>query len=211
MSHETWVAFAVVSAAFLAIPGPPMLLVVSYALGQGRKAALAAISGVALGNLMVFCAVLYLLAGLRWLSPGALTIIGWAGLFYLGLLLAATLRAPAGRTLIADNDNLAVERPMSILLEGVRTSIHSPRNWVGFVAILPYFMPASLLMSEPIGTMLTSLAALSLMIAFAYAMLAARIHGLLRKRKPRRVVSFRHDTVLIARRAVTAGYRKIAA
>ena len=35
MSIETWAAFAAASAVLLIIPGPTILLVVSYALGQG--------------------------------------------------------------------------------------------------------------------------------------------------------------------------------
>ena len=50
MSLEAWLAFAAASAIMLAIPGPTILLVVSYALGHGRKTALATVSGVALGD-----------------------------------------------------------------------------------------------------------------------------------------------------------------
>ena len=39
MAFEQWFAFAIASAVLLAIPGPTILLVISYALGHGRKAA----------------------------------------------------------------------------------------------------------------------------------------------------------------------------
>ena len=51
MPLDHWLAFVAASAVLLAIPGPTVLLVVSYALGHGRKAALAAVSGIALGDL----------------------------------------------------------------------------------------------------------------------------------------------------------------
>ena len=35
MTLETWLAFTAASAVLLVIPGPTILLVVSYALGQG--------------------------------------------------------------------------------------------------------------------------------------------------------------------------------
>ena len=41
MSFEVWLAFVVTSAALLAIPGPTVLPVVSYALGAGRRSGLA--------------------------------------------------------------------------------------------------------------------------------------------------------------------------
>lgn len=40
MSFENWAAFAAASTILLVIPGPTILLVVSYALGQGWRTAL---------------------------------------------------------------------------------------------------------------------------------------------------------------------------
>ena len=37
MSFELWIAFTLASAALLAVPGPTVMLVVSYALGHGRS------------------------------------------------------------------------------------------------------------------------------------------------------------------------------
>ena len=50
MSIEHWLAFALASAILVAIPGPTVLLVISYALGHGRKSATATVAGVALGD-----------------------------------------------------------------------------------------------------------------------------------------------------------------
>lgn len=50
MSVEVWLAFSAASIIMLIIPGPTVLLVVSYALGQGWKAALPMAIGVALGD-----------------------------------------------------------------------------------------------------------------------------------------------------------------
>ena len=51
MSLEIWIAFALASAVLLAIPGPTVMLVVSYALGRGRESAWATVPGVSLGDL----------------------------------------------------------------------------------------------------------------------------------------------------------------
>jgi len=50
MSIDIWVAFVAASTILLIIPGPTVLLVVSYALGQGWRAALPIAVGVALGD-----------------------------------------------------------------------------------------------------------------------------------------------------------------
>ena len=50
MSLETWLAFAAATTVLLIIPGPTILLVISYALGQGMRTALPVAIGVALGD-----------------------------------------------------------------------------------------------------------------------------------------------------------------
>ncbi len=50
MPIDHWLAFVAASAVLLAIPGPTVLLVISYALGHGRRPAAAIVAGVALGD-----------------------------------------------------------------------------------------------------------------------------------------------------------------
>ena len=61
MDVTTWFAFAAASIVLLLIPGPTVLLVVSYALTQGKRVAVATAAGVALGD---FTAMTLSLAGL---------------------------------------------------------------------------------------------------------------------------------------------------
>ena len=50
MTFEAWIAFTAANAVLLVIPGPTILLVISYALGQGWRTALPMAIGVALGD-----------------------------------------------------------------------------------------------------------------------------------------------------------------
>jgi threonine/homoserine/homoserine lactone efflux protein len=50
MALDHWLAFVAASAVLLAIPGPTVLLVISYALGHGRRSASSTVAGVALGD-----------------------------------------------------------------------------------------------------------------------------------------------------------------
>ena len=50
MSFEFWIAFVATSIILLTIPGPTVLLVVTYALGRGKSSAWATVPGVALGG-----------------------------------------------------------------------------------------------------------------------------------------------------------------
>nr|WP_294505617.1 LysE family transporter [uncultured Rhodopila sp.] len=56
MAFDHWLAFVAASAVLLAIPGPTVLLVISYALSHGRKAAAAVVTGVAPGDLTAMTA-----------------------------------------------------------------------------------------------------------------------------------------------------------
>ncbi len=58
MSVEIWLSFVLASSALLAIPGPTVMLVVSYALGRGRSTGWATVPGVTLGDFTAMTASL---------------------------------------------------------------------------------------------------------------------------------------------------------
>ena len=58
MDLNVWMGFVVASTALLLIPGPTVLLVLSYAISQGRGVAIATVAGVALGDLIAMTASL---------------------------------------------------------------------------------------------------------------------------------------------------------
>ncbi len=58
MAFDLWLTFVAASFALLMIPGPTVLLVLSYALSKGRSVALASAAGVALGDLVAMTASL---------------------------------------------------------------------------------------------------------------------------------------------------------
>ena len=64
MEFHVWLAFASASIALLLIPGPTVLLVLSYAISQGKRVAVATAAGVALGDLVAMSASLAGLGGL---------------------------------------------------------------------------------------------------------------------------------------------------
>ena len=91
MDLTLWLAFVAASGALLLIPGPTLLLILSYAITQGRKVALAA--GVAFGDLIAMTASLIGLGALVATSALAFTILKWLGalyLLYLGIKCSGT-------------------------------------------------------------------------------------------------------------------------
>ncbi len=90
MTAEIWLAFVAASIALVVIPGPTVLLVVSYALGQGWRAALPMAIGVALGDFTAMSLSVLGIGALLMASATIFTLVKWIGagyLVYLGIKL----------------------------------------------------------------------------------------------------------------------------
>jgi threonine/homoserine/homoserine lactone efflux protein len=82
-TQETLLAFALVSAGIMLIPGPSNLFLLAHGIGHGRRSALAAAGGVEVASAL---RVLLTAAGLSALlasSAVAFGIVRWAGVAYL--------------------------------------------------------------------------------------------------------------------------------
>lgn len=98
MPIENWLAFVAASAIMLAIPGPTILLVISYALGHGRNASSATVAGVALGDFTAMTASMLGLGALLATSAALFTVLKWIGAAYLIYLGIKLWRAPVGNS-----------------------------------------------------------------------------------------------------------------
>ena len=87
MSPEMFLPFLLATAIVLATPGPTILLVLSYALAQGRGVAIAVVAGVMLGDLLAMKATLLGLGVILATSALLFTVMKWAGAIYLALSL----------------------------------------------------------------------------------------------------------------------------
>jgi hypothetical protein len=84
MSFENWAAFTAASTVLLMIPGPTVLLVVSYALGQGWRTALPMAVGVALGDFTAMTLSMLGIGALLAASATVFTILKFVGAGYGG-------------------------------------------------------------------------------------------------------------------------------
>ncbi|TCU25503.1 threonine/homoserine/homoserine lactone efflux protein [Rhizobium azibense] len=211
MSLEAWLAFAAASAIMLAIPGPTILLVVSYALGHGRRTALATVSGVALGDFTAMTASLFGLGAVLAASAMLFTVLKWIGGAYLIWLGIKLWRAPLITEPVADNDNLPEEKSLKIFLHAYIVTALNPKSIVFFVAFVPQFLNPEKPFFEQMVIMELTFLVLATINAATYALLANAARGLIRKASVQRAVNRTGGTLLIAAGAVTAGYRRIAA
>ena len=83
MTVHVWLAFAATAAILVLIPGPTVLLVVSYALGQGWRAALPTAIGVALGDFTAMTLSMLGVGALLAASAQVFTVLKWIGAAYL--------------------------------------------------------------------------------------------------------------------------------
>src|SRR5690606_19396573 len=126
MSFEVWAAFAAATSILLIIPGPTILLVVSYALGQGWRTALPVAAGVALGDFTAMTLSMLGIGALLAASATIFTILKWAGAAYLVYLGVKLFRA--GGALQADP----------------RTEAVSPATMVGHAWLVTALNPKSI-------------------------------------------------------------------
>jgi threonine/homoserine/homoserine lactone efflux protein len=139
MTLSTLAAFALASAAMGLIPGPAVTAIVGYALGSGRRTALASVAGIACGNAIAMTLSLAGVGAVLAASALAFSALKWAGAAYLiGLGLYTLLkRGPeaAGRAPDAVT-------PRAAFLGNLAVGVLHPKTIVFYVSFVPQFIDA---------------------------------------------------------------------
>jgi threonine/homoserine/homoserine lactone efflux protein len=171
MSLETWLAFVAASAVLLLIPGPTILLVVSYALGQGKKVAFPVAAGVALGDFTAMTLSMLGVGALLSASATLFTVLKWIGAAYLIWLGVKLFRAGGAPTMIDEKRRGSTG---GMIAHAWLVTALNPKGITFFVAFLPQFL-------DPAGSFLTQMLifestflALAAANAFGYAIVASR-------------------------------------
>lgn len=176
MNFELWLAFVAASTVLLLIPGPTILLVLSYALSQGRRVALATAAGVALGDLMAMSASLAGLGALVLTSAELFTVLKWIGAAYLIWLGIGLLRATPKAGLGAGPSAL----PMSagaVFTHAMTVTALNPKSIGFFIAFVPQFVDAKLALMPQFAILIATFVGLASVNALAYALLAGRMRA----------------------------------
>ncbi len=201
MPLDLWLAFAAASFVVVAIPGPTILLVVSYALTQGRRVAVATALGVALGD---FIAVSLSLAGLGAIlltSAWAFTALKWIGAAYLVFLGIKLLRSPPH---LADIEAPAPTPAKRIFAHSALVTALNPKGIIFIIAFVPQFLSPDLPAMPQFLTMLATFVGLGAINALAYALLADQLGQRIRSPKVLTWVNRIGGTALITMGALTA-------
>lgn len=209
MSLDHWLAFAAASAVLLVIPGPTILLVISYALGHGRRSAGATVAGVALGDFTAMTASMLGLGALLATSAAVFTVLKWIGAVYLIYLGIKLWRAPVS----APQDGEASEpigQPLRIFLHAYVVTALNPKSIIFFVAFLPQFLDTT----RPIAVQMVIFEATFLILATlnasTYALMAAMARSTIRKPRIQSLVNRTGGTLMIGAGLLAMGWKKAA-
>jgi threonine/homoserine/homoserine lactone efflux protein len=210
MSLEHWLAFVAASAVLLAIPGPTILLVISYALGHGRRAAGSTVAGVALGDFTAMTASMLGLGALLTASAALFTALKWIGAAYLVYLGIKLWRAPVpqGATGPEEGEANAGERPMRIFLHTYVVTALNPKSILFFVAFLPQFLDTSRPLFGQMAIFEVTFLVLATVNAALYGLLASMARRSIRKPRVQRAVNRVGGSLMIGAGLLAAGWRR---
>jgi threonine/homoserine/homoserine lactone efflux protein len=207
MSFETWLAFSAASAMLLIIPGPTILLVISYALGHGRKAAWATVAGVALGDFTAMTCSMLGIGALLAASATLFTVIKWIGAAYLVYLGIRLWRAPVAGGMDG-NAGQHETRAGKILFHTYAVTALNPKSIVFFVAFLPQFLDAARPVVPQIVIFEATFLVLATLNALSYAVMAAAARRTIRKPAVQRAVNRVGGSLLVGAGVAAAAWKR---
>jgi len=167
----TFLLFAGASLAFLVIPGPSVLYIVTRSLAQGRRAGVTSMLGVQAGGLVHVVAAAFGVSALLASSATAFTIVKYAGAAYLVLL--------GLRNLLSRGEPDVDEEPRGpasgnrLFWQGAVVNILNPKTALFFLAFLPQFVDPSASVAPQMLVLGTLLIGLGVVSDGTYALVAA--------------------------------------
>ncbi|MBA8818178.1 lysine transporter LysE [Ochrobactrum sp. P6BS-III] len=204
MSLDVWLAFTAASIVLLIIPGPTVLLVVSYALGQGWKTAFPMAVGVALGDFTAMTLSMLGVGALLAASATVFTAVKWIGAAYLVWLGIKLFRAGGAMNAKARHDKV---HPAKMLVHAWLVTALNPKSITFFVAFLPQFLSPHRDFLTQMLVFESTFLVLAFLNAFAYALTAARARRFFASERALRIFNRAGGTLLIGAGVATATIR----
>jgi threonine/homoserine/homoserine lactone efflux protein len=137
LMSSTFAAFLIAGTILAVTPGPGVIYVVTRTLSRGRRAGLASVGGIALGNLANATAASLGLAALLAASATAFALMKLAGAAYLVFLGVKSLRAKPDAQVSAAADHASNLR---LFADGFLVALLNPKTALFFAALLPQFI-----------------------------------------------------------------------
>lgn len=175
MELSVWLAFVAATVVLLMIPGPTVLLVLSYAIGKGRKVAVSTALGVGLGDFLAMTASLAGLGALVLASATAFTILKWVGAVYLVYLGIKLWRSVGSSGLNVSTD----VSQRGVFWHACVVTALNPKGIGFFIAFVPQFIETGAPLLPQFAIMVATFVGLATVNALAYALIAARMRDVI--------------------------------
>lgn len=206
MSFELWIAFAVASTALLAVPGPTVMLVVSYALGHGRSSGWATVPGVTLGDFTAMTVSLLGAGAVIAASATLFTILKLCGAAYLIWLGVQLWRA---KPALAETDATgAASSNRRMFWNAYIVTALNPKSIAFFIAFVPQFIDPAAPVFAQFALMEVTFLALAAANVAVWAVLAGQMRARFRKPSVLRLTNRVGAGFLIAAGLLTAAMRR---
>ena len=216
MSLELYLSFVLATMVVLTIPGPTVILVVSYALVHGWRSALASVAGVGLGDLTSVTLSLIGLGAVLAVSATLFTVLKWIGAAYLVWLGIKLWRSRP--EISAASDAAGTMDPGAAAARRAQRRTMFTRAWVvtslnpKAIAFYVAFMPHFVAPDAPVVPQLVLLGAtfviLGMINALLYAVFASGVRRGLRSEQALTWVNRIGGSCLIGAGLMTAAIRR---
>ena len=173
MPLETWLTYTLVTSSFLLIPGPTILLVISYSLIRGRQAVFALLLGVGLGDVVAML-LSFLGVGLLLQTVSIVfQFFKWIGAAYLIWLGIRMWRSESESLELTETIDTEVWH--AIMANAFVITALNPKSIIFFLAFLPQFIDSEksfITQSLILGSTFLGLALLSVLL---YSLLSSLV------------------------------------
>ncbi|WP_300032363.1 LysE family translocator [uncultured Roseobacter sp.] len=204
MPFDLWLTFVAASVALLLIPGPTVLLVLSYALSKGRTVAVASAAGVAFGDFVAMTASLLGLGALVLASATAFTVLKWAGAVYLIWLGVRLIRSAPAKGLYPTGEISA----RGVFGHTAAVTALNPKSIAFFIAFVPQFIRTDADLLPQFAILITTFVGLAAMNALAYALMADRLRRVIARPSVLTWITRAGGSALIGMGLMTAALRR---
>lgn len=206
MEWHPWLTFAGASLVMAAVPGPGVVSILGFALGSGRRTALASVAGMAIGNAVALSVSLLGAGAILAASALAFTLLKWIGAGYLIVIgLIAIVRS--GRHGDDAVPPRAV-RPRVAFATNVAVGTFHPKTIIFFVAFAAPFIRPDRSFAAQAAILVATFTGIAAATDSLYALAGSRASGVLRGRRARRWAQRTGDAAVLGAGVAMATLRR---
>ncbi len=176
MSLHLYLAFVAAVTILMLIPGPNVALIVANSLAHGARFGLVTVAGTSAAMVVQLALTALGMTTLLGALAQGFEILRWLGVAYLVFLGVRAWRAPALDLKRARPEPRAAR---AIFLRGFLVSLTNPKTLLFYAAFLPQFLDVSANVGGQLAILSVTFVALALVLDGGWALLAARLRGVL--------------------------------